>query len=296
MHNNILNSIKTIEDFGILTANPKVSVIIVTCNRSRELVECLDGLEKQTKKDFEIIVADNGYFNPSNYKNRNLKYIQLKSNFFPSFARNVCLKFARGEIVAFLDDDAIPDRNWVKNILISFKNNNIIALRGKILPKNSMNIFNIMAGHYNLGNAIIPSFIDVEGNCAFNKYNLLEVNGFKPDIFGFEGIELNNRLTGDKDIHLSIYDPSVVIFHDACNSFIYSQLKNIRHAKNLTILMKQNPELSKFIQKYLDLRTNYFEGLNLNLLSKIKILLLKIVGILTYKLGFFIGLFSYKHK
>jgi glycosyltransferase involved in cell wall biosynthesis len=289
----ISNPIKLIKDFGILPKNPKLSIIIVTWNNGNELIKCLEELENQTDRKFEIIIADNGNCILSNYEGRNLKYIQLTRNFRPSFARNICLKFARAGIVAFLDDDAFPDQKWVENILNSFENNKIIALRGKILPKSSQNIYNFMAGHYDLGKAIIPSFIDLEGNCAFNKNKLLGTGGFNPQMFGFEGIELTYRIIGDKNIFLSIYDPSVIIYHDAYHSLFHFLSKNIRHTKNLKILKKQNPELTEYIQKYISLWPKQ-EDIYLSFTIRQRLLFLKIMGVMASILGSFISLFLYR--
>jgi glycosyltransferase involved in cell wall biosynthesis len=283
----ISNPIKLIKDFGVVITNPKLSVIIITWNRENELIECLKGLEHQVEKQFEIIIVDNGNSNLSNYEGRNFKYVQLIRNFRPSFARNVCLQFARAKTVAFLDDDAVPERRWVEKILASFKNNKIIALRGKIISKSTENIYNLMANHYDLGKVIIPSFIDLEGNCAFDKDKLLKVHGFNPQIFGFEGLELTHRLIGNRNIHLSIYDPSVVIYHNYCDSFFHFLSKIIKHAKNSEILKRQNHGFSEFKQKYLSLRTKK-EDIDLNLLLRLKLLFLRSICVLASGLGAFI--------
>lgn len=276
----ISNPTKLIKDFGVAITNPKLSVIIVTWNRENVLIECLNGLMRQTAKQFEIIIVDNGSSNLSSYEGMNLKYIQLTRNFHLSFARNLCLKFARARIVAFLDDDAIPDYRWVENILTSFKNNKIIALRGKIMSKSAENVYNLIAAdHYDLGKVIIPSLIDSEGNSAFDKNKLLEVGGFNQQIFGFEGIELTYRLIGNRNIYLSIYDPSVVIYHDYCDSFFHFLSKNIRHAKNSKKIKIQNPKLSEFERKYLSLRTEK-EDIDLNLLLRLKLLFLRSIAVL----------------
>jgi len=284
----ISNPIKLIKDFGVAITNPKLSVIIVTWNRGIELFECLKGLEHQSDKQFEIIIVDNGNSNLHNYKCKNFKYIQLIRNFRPSFARNIGLHFARAKIVAFLDDDAVPDNKWVEKILFSFKNNKIIALRGKIISKNAENIYNLMAGQHDLGTVIIPSFIDLEGNCAFDKNQLLKVQGFDPQFFGYEGLELTQRLIGNRNIHLSIYDPSVIIYHNFCNSFFQFLLKNIRHAKSLEKIKMRNPKLSMFERKYLSLRTQK-KDIDLNLLLRLKLLFLKSIDLLISGLATFLS-------
>jgi len=299
MSENSQDPIKFIKEFGAIPEAPKVSVIIITWNRDKELLECLNGLSNQNEKNFETIIGNNGNYNSLNFKKKDIRLIQLKENHRPSFARNICLGFARSNIVAFLDDDAIPNKEWIENILSSFDKNKIIALRGKIIPKNRLNIYSLTAGHYNLGSKIIPSFIDLEGNCAFSRKRLLEVNGFDPDIFGFEGIELTYRMIGKGDMDLSIYDPSVVVYHDGSDSFLRSMSKSIRHSRNYTILKRKNPGLYEFISEYQDMQTCHEErhaNIKLSLMLKFKILLLKVSGLICNKLGVFIALFSSRLK
>ena len=291
MSKDISNPIKLIKDFGLEITNPKLTVIIVTWNRGNELIECLKGLEHQTDMQFETIIVDNGNSNLYHYEGRDLKYIQLIRNFRPSFARNIGLRFVKARIVAFLDDDAVPDRWWVEKILASFKNNKIIALRGKIISKSAENIYNLMARHYDLGKVIIPSFISLEGNCAFDRDQLLKVHGFDPQVFGFEGLELTYRLIGNRKIHLSIYDPSVIVYHDYCDSFFHFLLKGIRHGKNGKNMKIQNHKLSEFERKYLNLQTGK-KDVGLNLLLRLKLLFLKGIWLLTFSFGAFISKYS----
>lgn len=86
----------------------KVSVIIPTYNRSAFLLDVLESVCRQTRKPYEVIVVDDGstdntrkaLFN-SGYK---VNYIYQK-NCGPAAARNAGIAKARGNVLAFLDDD-----------------------------------------------------------------------------------------------------------------------------------------------------------------------------------------------
>ena len=105
------------------------SVIIPTFNRKQLLLKTLEGLEKQSISHdiFEVIVVDDGsndgtleHLNQNSFKFA-LTFLR-QSNQGPAAARNNGAEKAAGTVLAFIDDDAIPCENWLKNALISLKN------------------------------------------------------------------------------------------------------------------------------------------------------------------------------
>jgi len=96
----------------------KISVIVTTYNRPNLLKETLDSILNQTYVDFELIVVDNN----SNYDffkliesfndNRIIAY-QNENNGIIAVNRNFGIKKAKGNYIAFCDDDDL----WVKNKL-----------------------------------------------------------------------------------------------------------------------------------------------------------------------------------
>ena len=76
-----------------------VSVVVPTCGRPDLLQRCLAALDRQTlaRGQYEVIVADD---------------TQLRSG--PAAARNRGWRKARAPIVAFTDDDTVPDRAWLE--------------------------------------------------------------------------------------------------------------------------------------------------------------------------------------
>lgn len=90
---------------------PKVSVIIPTYNRGNQLRICLKSLQKQSFKNFETIVCDDGSTDNTfeiikEFKDLpGLKYIRENNFGGPARPRNNGLKEAKGENIAFLDSD-----------------------------------------------------------------------------------------------------------------------------------------------------------------------------------------------
>ena len=102
----------------------KISVIIPTYNRFDYLLNLISTVKNQTYKDYEIIVINdcstqNDYYT-YNWEENNIKIIHMKENSKQKFGygcvgyiRNEAVKFAKGEYIAFCDDDDI----WFPNKL-----------------------------------------------------------------------------------------------------------------------------------------------------------------------------------
>ncbi len=233
----------------------KLSVIIVTFNRANFLNALLKSIQKQSFDDFEIIIVDNDSKDNTtkNTLKFNLIYIKLNKNYGLSFGRNVGLKYARGDIVCFLDDDAIVDETFTRSHYEAHTKYDIFCLRGKAKPK-TRTILNCIAGHYDLGNEIIPAPINLEGNSSFNKHVLEEVGGFDPDLFIHfnEGIELTYRIFQKYNCELnkSIYYPDAVIYHDYAKNFLNLLNKSYLNELRSRKLNSESQELMQFIGRF----------------------------------------------
>ncbi len=210
---------------------PSISIIIVAYNTNELLVECIDSLSNQTEKNFEVIVVDNGKNDKVVNKLLDLPIIYIKTpiNLILSEGRNIGVHFAKAPIVAFLDDDAIAHPNYVKNITKAFNSENIFALRGKVLPKNSDSYINSKP-HYNLGDdPMLINYIDTEGNSAFLKKIYQDENGMNTLLFGGEGFELSYRLHKKYGFGKIAYNPDIIIYHDYASTEGKNDAKQNRH-------------------------------------------------------------------
>lgn len=99
----------------------KVSIIIPTYNEKDVLQKCLDSLSKQTYKDIEVIIVDDGSTDPTS-----LKELRGASGYFKLLyqphsgagaARNHGAKLAKGEILVFVDADMTFDHDFIENLI-----------------------------------------------------------------------------------------------------------------------------------------------------------------------------------
>lgn len=106
--------------------NKLVSVVIVSRDRKKDLVECVDSYLRSSYRPLEIIIVDNASDPPiSTWLKRNSKVIliTLSKNVGAAQGRNIGLKEAKGEYILFTDDDAYAAPDMVKNLVQVFLDN-----------------------------------------------------------------------------------------------------------------------------------------------------------------------------
>lgn len=105
--------------------NKKLSVIIAVFNEEKHLKECLGSLKKQTFKDFEVILVDDGSTDGSFARAENLKEslnfknlkLLKKIHEGPAKARNLGASKAKGEVLVFLDADMYFSPDFLANLV-----------------------------------------------------------------------------------------------------------------------------------------------------------------------------------
>jgi GT2 family glycosyltransferase len=119
-------------------AIPSCSVVVCTCDRPDLLARCLDALAEQTYPSFQVIVVDNAP-RTGRVKEvalaRGARYV-VEPEPGLSRARNRGARAADTEIVAFLDDDALPDAGWLEALCKEFSAPQVVAVAGRIYPLN----------------------------------------------------------------------------------------------------------------------------------------------------------------
>lgn len=119
-------------------ALPLVTVAVCTRDRTDDLARCLDSLERLRYPNFEVLVVDNAPSSDATLRlvgrRRGVRYAREPRQGL-DWARNRAIEEAGGEIIAFTDDDAVADPEWLGAIAAAFaRDPAVAAVTGLVLP------------------------------------------------------------------------------------------------------------------------------------------------------------------
>lgn len=182
--------------------DPLISAIICTHNRDTYLGAAIDSLLAQNIAiGFEVIVVDNGSSDrTAEVVKQRLIDPRLKYVFEPvlglSVARNTGANNASGEILAYLDDDAVASASWLQVLYSAYQSNPKLAIAGGkvtllwpegtqpprwLSPGLAVNL-----GAYDLGTSVVyiqnPGLTPRGLNYSIRSSFLAEVGGFDPNL------------------------------------------------------------------------------------------------------------------
>ncbi len=238
-----------------------VSVIVVSRDRPTALRRCLRGLSQLDYPNYEIVVVadepglaqvDAGPF-----------ATQVKSVRFDeaniSAARNLGIAAAAGEIVAFIDDDAVPEPTWLRHLASAFADDDVTAAGGYVIGRNGIS-FQWTARSVDSRGVATPIAIEgdrpvllhptpdraikTEGtNMAVRREVLADMGGFDPAYrFYLDETDLNMRLAR-KRLATAIV-PLARVHHG------FAESPRRRADRVPTTLFEQGASLSVFLRRH----------------------------------------------
>lgn len=180
----------------------RVSVVVPTWMRPDLLQRCLDALQNQTliRQHYEIIVCDDGPTDQAADVVRQalarrpdgpaIRYIEITETQGPAAARNRGWQHARAPIIAFTDDDTVPDPEWLEAGLAAMVSG-VDAVAGRIVVPLPLNPSDIELDAAGLARSEF-----VTANCLIRR-DVLETLGGFDERFSMAWRE-------DSDLHFTI--------------------------------------------------------------------------------------------
>ncbi|MBI1217258.1 MAG: glycosyltransferase [Rhodobacteraceae bacterium] len=213
-----------------MTARP-VSVIVVSRHRAAALRRCVTGIGQLDHPNLElIVVADpaglaalgDGAFKAVAFDVPNI-----------SAARNLGLDQAAGEVVAFIDDDAVPEPTWLRRLVAPFDDPKVAAAGGFVRGRNGLSLqwramevdrlgqdrpLEVATDRATVRAGSADRAVKTQGtNCAFRRATLAAIGGFDEALhFYLDEADVNLRLAAAG--HLSAVVPGAEVHHGFAES------------------------------------------------------------------------------
>jgi GT2 family glycosyltransferase len=225
-----------------------ISVIIPFAKWDRNTEKCVDGCLKLKYKNFEIILLpDFGIGKKFDKRIRVIETGKVK----PSVKRNIGVKNAKGKIIAFIDDDAYPEREWINKALKYLKFDqvgivggpNLTPKESSVLEKASGDIFSsfLGAGSFALRYSAKKSRVVNElpsCNLFVKKELFNKVNGFDTSLLTAEDAKLcfGVKKLGKK----VVYAPDLIVYHHRRKLFLPHLKQVFIYGRDKAFLVKED--------------------------------------------------------
>lgn len=191
----------------VTTKSPTTSVVVVTYERPSFVKQCLDCLARQSVAPLEVIVVDSS---PYGATHRLVTSQYADVVYLPNYAgygaiaeaRQIGVQRARGEIVAFVDDDSYAADDWLERLLEHYDDVTIGAVGGRIVQEHD----GVAPGDEPIGRLlpdgtltgnfgrVVPGIVDVDhlpgANLSVRRTVLEEIGGVHG---GYRGTSLREE-------------------------------------------------------------------------------------------------------
>lgn len=203
-------------------AEPAITVVVPTYNRASSLARLLDALAdcEEPAGGVEVVVVDDGSTDGTaevvGRSRVSVRYVR-QSNRGPAAARNAGWSLARSPIVAFTDDDTLPDRRWLVDMVEELRARpELVAVGGNILPMRRGFLADLVQLDRLVGHGADDGGVRfvITANAAWRLHALRAVDGFDEQfpIAAGEDADISYRAV-ENGGRLGI-TPRATVFHD----------------------------------------------------------------------------------
>lgn len=219
----------------------KISVIIPTRNAETYIKKLLDELENQTIRPIEIIIID------TNSKDKTkkiceeysiVKFLHINDGEFNhGSTRNMAAKIAKGDILVFMTQDALPnDSKFIENLIKPLGINNIVATYGRQLANINSSYLERFAREFNypdidiektkkdINKLGVKTFFFSNVCSAFIKKEFIDINGFPENVIMNEDMIIASKfIFNNKNIY---YASQAQVIHSHKYTYIQQFKRN----------------------------------------------------------------------
>ncbi len=233
----------------------KISVIIPAYNAEEIISRTIKAVTSQKfpPKDYEIIVVNDG--STDNTKRivsrfKNVKLVNIVHG-GAAKARNSGVINAKGNIVAFTDAGCIPKKNWIKELMKPYKDENIVGVAGTYDTLNKESLiarffgYEIEQRHKKMKKLKEIDFVGTY-NCAYRRSIFMELNGFsesfghkKKAVANAEDPEFSFRMK--KKGYKIVFQPKAIVSGDHPDTLWKYLMKKKSRAYWKVLLYKKHP-------------------------------------------------------
>ena len=203
---------------------PTISVIVCTYNGSATIKKCLEGITKLEYPGVEVIVVNDGSTDNTTdiIEHFNVKLINTSNNGLSS-ARNTGMYKAKGEIIAYIDDDAWPDPHWLHYIAHAYMISDHACIGGPNISPNDSGFISTCVANAPGGPVHVLETDEIAEhvpgcNMTFRKDALMKIGGFDP-VFRCAGDDVDVCWRIQQSGRTIGFHPSAVVWHQRRNSF-----------------------------------------------------------------------------
>lgn len=226
---------------------PFISVVVCSYNGARTIRDTLEGLAKLEYPHFEAIVVNDGSTDstPEIASEYNVRLINIPQGGL-SNARNVGMRAAQGEIIAYIDDDAYPDPQWLMYLAHTFVHTSYAGVGGpNIAPPGDGAIAECVANAPGGPLHVLLSDQEAEHipgcNMAFRKTCLQAIDGFDPQ-FRTAGDDVDICWRLQQQGWSLGFNPAAVVWHHRRNSVRAYWKQQQGYGKAEALLEQKFPE------------------------------------------------------
>lgn len=224
-----------------------MSVVVPTCNRADRMVRLIDALAAQDfGEPFEVVAVDDRSKDDTLQRLQKvaeaqpfaLTVVPSEVNTGPAGARNRGWHLAKGELIAFTDDDCVPDKGWLRAMVTALDDADIAV--GRTRPPDDQ--------LHKIGP--FSTYLDMEHNRTFSTCNIAYRKAVLQQLDGFD--EVNYRYPNGEDTDLGLraleahfkdaYAPDALVWHDVGESDFKTYFRRIERLDGLVALAAIHPE------------------------------------------------------